>query len=110
MSDNSPLPLLQICDLAKQWPNLQALHDIAMADLVRMNADAQVELAKRADAKAKADAEEMAKAAAKVKADADMQAAVDAKAEAERKARLAAATGPKVVPATAYAPAEPRRE
>ena len=72
MSDTSPLELLQICDLAKQWPNLQALHDLAMADLVSANDDAKTELVKRAAAKAKA--------------------AADA----------AAATAPKAVPASPY--------
>lgn len=71
MSEASSLQLLQICDLAKQWPNLQALHDVAMADLVAMNEDAKAELAKRAKVKAEKEAAEQAAAAAKVKAAAE---------------------------------------
>ncbi len=84
MSDASPLQLLQICDLAKQWPTLTALHDVAMADLVKANDDAKAELAKRAEAKAKADAEAAAKKAAEAKALADKQKAAD---EAAQKAK-----------------------
>jgi septal ring factor EnvC (AmiA/AmiB activator) len=57
------LALLRIADLAKQWPNLQPLHDHAMDALVRIAAEhkeqaekARAEAAKEAAAK-KASAE-----------------------------------------------------
>ena len=74
------LEALQICDLAKQWPNLKAIHDLSMSDLTKLNADAQAELDKRAEAQAEIDAEVQAKAAAEKKAAVDAQAAVDKKA------------------------------
>ena len=77
MSDKDVLPLLQICDLAKQWPNLKPIHDLAMAELVDAAVEAQDELDKRAEAAAKAEAEAKAKADAKAKAEADKQAAAD---------------------------------
>ena len=91
MSDTSTLELLQTCDLAKQWPNLRAIHDLAMDDLMETNAAAQEEIDKRAEAKAKADAEAAAKVAAAAKAVADKQAAADK------------AGKPKVIPATGEA-------
>lgn len=99
MSDSgTPLQLLQVCDLAKQWPTLGAIHDLAMADLVKMNDDAKAELAKRAEVKAKADAEAAAKAAAEAKARADEQAANDkAMADAQTQAAKVPASGPRSV-------------
>lgn len=89
----SPLELLKICDLVKQWPTLQAIHDITMAELVDMNEDAKGELAKRAEAKAKAKAEADAKAAADAKVIADKAAAqAKVQADAQAKAQAAAAT------------------
>lgn len=42
--------LLNICDLGKQWPQLRALHDVAMQDLLAANEDAKEELAARKEA------------------------------------------------------------
>ena len=69
MSD--PTVLLGIIDKARQWPNLQSLHDLAMDDLKRLNDDAKVELDKRAAAAAKVAADAQAKADAEAKAKAD---------------------------------------
>ena len=66
--------LLDIVNKARQWPNLKALHDLAMADLVAANDEATTELAKRADAAAKAKAEADAKAAAEAAAKAEAEA------------------------------------
>lgn len=76
---------LKICDLAKQWPALQAIHDLAMAELLKANVDAKIELTKRAEAKAANDAKLKAQADAKA---AD-EAAAAAKAEAAAKANRA---------------------
>jgi hypothetical protein len=73
MSDNT-LALLQVCDLAKQWPRLQAVHDLAMADLLTANEEAKAELVKRADAKAEAEADAQAKVDAAQKAAASTEA------------------------------------
>lgn len=71
--------LLKTADLAKQWPNLRALHDLAMAELVDMASNAADDLAaiakKRADEEAKAAAEAQAKAVARAKADEQARAA-----------------------------------
>ena len=84
----SPLELLQIADLAKQWPNLRPLHDSAMAQLMDMVPDAQKDLDARAQEKAKAEAE----------AEAKRQAAI--KEQADKDAAALAAGKPKVIPAT----------
>lgn len=42
------LTLLQVVNLAKQWPQLQALHDVAMQDLLKESIGAKQELADRA--------------------------------------------------------------
>lgn len=81
MSDNNVLELLQICDLAKNWPHLRSIHDVAMGDLAKFVEEAKAELEKRAaDLKAKAEAE-AAKIAAALKAETDKQKAADEAAE-----------------------------
>lgn len=74
--------LLRVADLAKQWPHLRSVHDLAMSDLAVHEAHAKEELAKRAEVKAKAEAEAKAKADAKAKAEADAEEAREAKAAA----------------------------
>ena len=93
MGTNETLALLQICDLAKEWPNLKAMHDLAMDELNKLNLDAQKELARRAEVKAKEEAAAKAKAAA------------EAKAEAERRSTAE----PRAIPADTAAPASERR-
>ena len=79
--------LLRVADLAKQWPHLRSVHDLAMSDLAVHEAHAKEELVKRAEVKAKAEAEVKAKADAKAKAEADAEAAREAKvAEVSAKA------------------------
>ncbi len=79
MKPEDIVALLTVMNLAKQWPQFQAIHDNAAATLMEVNADAKEENADRAAAKAKR--------AAKAKALADAQAADDA-------ARLRAAPPP----------------
>lgn len=74
------LALLRIADLAKQWPNLQPLHDHAMDALVRISAEHKEQLEK---ARAKAAEEEAAKKAAE-EAEKEKKAAAD-KAKAKAK-------------------------
>ena len=82
---NKAFMLLSVVDKAKNWPNLQGLHDLAMNELQDTAKKAGEELAKiRAEAKAKADEE-----AAKAKADADAVAKKLADEEA-RNQKLAA--------------------
>lgn len=68
------LILLQVADLANQWPNLKALHDEAMFELNELNtkaAEAQkARVEKEAVAKAEAERRAAAKLAAEVKAQA----------------------------------------
>ncbi len=71
MNPEAVLQLLQIAALARQWQNLNALHDLAMADLTQAASEAKTELEERAaEVKAKAEAE-AAKMNAKAKADAE---------------------------------------
>ena len=86
MNPEDTVALLQICDLAKQWPKLNSVHDLAMAQLIEANDEAKDWLVKRADEKAKAAAEAKAKAEAEAKAESD--------------ARTAAAAQPQAVPAS----------
>lgn len=80
--------LLRVADLAKQWPHLRSVHDLAMSDLAVHEAHAKEELAKRAEVKAKAEAEVKAKADAKAKAEADAEAAREAKVAEALRPRL----------------------
>jgi hypothetical protein len=61
--------LLKIVDLAKNWPNLREIHDLAMLDLEGINKETKAELERRrktlAEEKAKADAKAKATATAK---------------------------------------------
>jgi peptidoglycan hydrolase CwlO-like protein len=65
--------LLKIVDLAKNWPNLREIHDLAMLDLEGINKETKAELERRrktlAEEKAKAEAEAKAKATATAKAE-----------------------------------------
>lgn len=83
--------LLQIADLAKQWPNLKVIHDLAMAELEDMVVEAKDELDKRAEAKAKTAA--------------DAQAKIDATAKtaADKEAKASEAAKPRAVPAPTLA-------
>lgn len=54
MSEDRTLDLLNIMDLAKQWPQLQAVHDLALAELLDLNEEAKATLSKRNEAKAQA--------------------------------------------------------
>lgn len=46
MSDTPDvLNWLKICDLAKQWPNLKGVHDLAMKQLMKATQDAEKQLA-----------------------------------------------------------------
>lgn len=84
--------LLHICDLSKQWPKLQGLHDAAMVELTKLAEDAKAELAKAA--KALAD---------KVQADAQAKADAEAKAQAPKPVSV-----PKTIPAQTFiAPTDP---
>jgi hypothetical protein len=96
MKPEDIVALLTVMDLAKQWPQLQAIHDNAMATLLEVNAEAKTEIADRAAAKAEADAKAKAKAEAKVKADADAQAAADTAAR------------PRAIPSSAVTEADRR--
>lgn len=76
--------LLHICDLASQWPKLNGLTSLAMAELEEMSKSAEEELAdRRAKAKQKAE-DEAAKKQAEL--------AAQAKAEEEDAARKAEAS------------------
>ena len=77
MNENT-LMLLQICDLAKQWPNLKSIHDLAMQDLMAQADEAQDEINKRAEEAAKKVADAKAKADAEAKAIADKEAKAQA--------------------------------
>ena len=80
MNGDQILVLLQTMDLAHNWPEFQALHDMARSSLVKANTEAKAELDRRAaEAKAAADAE-AAKAAARAAAEL-------ARVKAEEKAR-----------------------
>lgn len=85
---NATATLLNIVDLARQWPKLQAIHDLAMAQLDDINASAAVDVAARAKAaKAKQDAIDAAKAAeAKRLADEEVARAASANAAIARPA------------------------
>lgn len=88
------LEQLQIADLAKQWPQLKPVHDLALARLGDMAIESQKELDARAKAKADAEAKAEAKRVAEAKAAAEKQAAEDKKAEEAKAA-------PKSIPAEA---------
>ena len=74
MKPEDIVALLTVMNLAKQWPQFQAIHDNAAATLMEVNADAKAEIADRADAKAKADAVVAAKVAATKEAQAKAEA------------------------------------
>lgn len=94
MEWESTVGLLQIADLAKNWPALRGLHDLAMAQLVDMNTVALAELKDRADKLAAEQANVQAERASQMaKAQANEEAQV--KAQEEAKAR----SMPKVIPA-----------
>lgn len=57
MDEPRTLMLLQLMDLAKQWPTLGAIHDLAMSELNATNDEAKLELVERAKAKAQKEAE-----------------------------------------------------
>lgn len=70
---------INIVNLARAWPQLKDIHDLAMRVLVKENESAAEELAKiikeEYDAKCKADEEAAAKAKAKADAEAKANAA-----------------------------------
>lgn len=71
--------LLTICNLAKGWPSLNPIHDLAMAELVDLNAEAVKELTDQREAKAGADKKAQADKVAEIEA----RAKTDAKAQAK---------------------------
>lgn len=77
MNTEGILQLLQLMDLAKQWPQLQPLHDTAMAELTEASDKARVELKKKADDRIKAEA------TARAKLEADRVAAAEAQQKKE---------------------------
>jgi hypothetical protein len=83
--------LLHVADLSMKWPNLRALHDMALAELADAAAEAQKEL----DARAKALAEEQAKA--DLKAQQEAQKKRDAEEAEAKKAAETIKTRPPVV-------------
>lgn len=95
MNTDGILQLLQIMDLAKQWPQLQAIHDISMAQLVDANEKAAVELKAIAYRKAEAKAEAEAKAAAERKAEVD---ALVEKARRDEAQQAQLAVQPRAIP------------
>lgn len=104
MDEAQVLTLLKIVDLAKQWPSLNGIHNLAMAELEDINKDALVSLGDRAKALAASD---RAKADARIKA----QAKADADAAAPKPvAQPNPAPRVFVPPADAPAPAVDRRD
>jgi predicted Holliday junction resolvase-like endonuclease len=90
MDHEDVLTLLKVVALAKDYPNLRALHDLAMGLLSDKAVEAQKELDKRAKAKAEAEAKAKAEAdkkAAEEKKAADAKKAADDKAAAQIAAR-----------------------
>lgn len=72
------LTLLQVANTAKNWPQLQAIHDIAMQELLEENEGAKQELADRAKAAAEKKAAAEAKVAQQQADDAEAQQKNDA--------------------------------
>lgn len=58
---NRAAMLLHIVDTCRQWPELQGLHDLAMAELREIAGTAKDELTKKRDAEAKKLADDLAK-------------------------------------------------
>lgn len=103
MNSDGILQLLQIMDLAKQWPQLQAIHDISLAQLVDANEKASVELRAIANRKAEAKAIIEAEAAAERKAEADALVEKARRDEAQQ-ARAAAQSQPRAIPSSDPSP------
>lgn len=81
------LTLLQICDLAKEWPDLKPIHDAAMAELADGGVKgARAELGRRAEVKAQAEREANQKKAAEIEANAKAQAKTQPKPVPQRTA------------------------